>query len=317
SQFVFVSGKGKRKSCFQKLYEQARELYQRQCRYKEANEIFNGRNSYSKTDHDATFMHLKDDHMNNGQLKPAYNVQVGVESEYIISIQPFPNPTDTNTLIPFLDHLFEKLGRRYPRIIADAGYESEENYTYLKSHHQISYIKPVNYEQIKKKSYQKAIGKRENMDYNEAEDYYTCANDQKLVNSGTHIKENKKTHFNSEVTTYQCQSCENCPVKQKCTKASGNKKIQVSKNFIRLREESLENIKNDLGICLRVNRSIQAEGAFGVLKADHNFTRFLTRGNEQVLTELLLLGLSFNIRKLHTRIQNNRSDQHLFKEMVA
>lgn len=155
------------------------------------------------------------------------------------------------------------------------------------------------------------------MDYNEAEDYYTCANDQKLVNSGTHIKENKKTHFNSEVTTYQCQSCENCPVKQKCTKASGNKKIQVSKNFIRLREESLENIKNDLGICLRVNRSIQAEGAFGVLKADHNFTRFLTRGNEQVLTELLLLGLSFNIRKLHTRIQNNRSDQHLFKEMVA
>lgn len=317
SQIVFVHGKGKRKSCFQKLYEQVFELYQRQCRYTEANQIFNGRNSYSKTDPDATFMHLKDDHMNNGQLKPAYNVQIGVESEYIVSIQHFPNPTDVNTLIPFLDHLFEKLGRRYPYIVADAGYESEENYTYLESHHQISYIKPLNYEQTQKKSYKKSIGKRENMTYNEAEDYYICANDQKLVKTGTHIKENKKTHFKSEITTYQCQSCEDCPLKQKCTTAKGDKKIQVSKNFIRLREESLENIKNNVGICLRINRSIQAEGTFGILKADHHFTRFLTRGNEQVLTELLLLGISFNLRKLHTRIQNDRSDQHLFKEQVA
>lgn len=86
SQLVFVSGKGKRKSGFQKLYEQAYRLYQRQCGYTEANEIFNERNSYSITHHDATFIHLKDDYMNNGQLKPAYNVQVGVESEYIISI---------------------------------------------------------------------------------------------------------------------------------------------------------------------------------------------------------------------------------------
>lgn len=101
------------------------------------------------------------------------------------------------------------------------------------------------------------------MSYNEAEDYYICGNNQKLVNSGTHIKVNKKTHFKSEVTTYQCLSCDNCPLKQKCTTAKGNKKIQVSKNFIRLREESRENIKNDLGICLRVNRSIQAEETFG------------------------------------------------------
>lgn len=107
----------------------------------------------------------------------------------------------------------------------------------------------------------------------------------------------EKTKFKSEITTYHCQSYEECPLKPKCTTAKDGKKIQDSKNFIRLREQSLENIKNDLGIYLRVNWSIQAEGTFGILKEDHHFTRFLTRGNEQVLTELLLLGISFNLRK--------------------
>jgi len=35
-----------------------------------------GRNSYSKTDTDATFMRLKEDHLQNGQLKPGYNWQI-------------------------------------------------------------------------------------------------------------------------------------------------------------------------------------------------------------------------------------------------
>lgn len=317
SNLVFVSGKGKRKSPFQKLYEKACELYERQCRYMEANHLFNGRNSYSKTDHDATFMHVKEDHMNNGQLKPAYNVQIGIESEYLISIQHFPTPTDVNTLIPFLDHLYEKLGRRYPHIVADAGYESEENYDYLERHHQTPFIKPLNYEQSKKKKYKQSIGKRENMIYSEVEDCYICANQQKLIKIGSHIKKNKKTKFEAEITTYQCQNCEQCPLRKNCTTAKDGKKIQISKEFIRLREKSLKNIQSEVGICLRMNRSIQAEGTFGILKQDHHFRRFLTRGNEQVLTELLLLGMAFNIRKLHTKIQEERSGKHLFNFEVA
>lgn len=312
----FVYGKGKRKTPFQKLYEKANELYERQSRYQLAHRLLNGRNSYSKTDPDATFMRMKEDHMKNGQLKPAYNVQIAVESEYIIGIQHFNQTTDVNTLTPFLDYLAEKLGRRHSHIVADAGYESEENYTYLETHHQLAYIKPLNYEQAKTKKYQQNPGKRENMIYDVTEDNYTCANHQKLLNVGTHTKKNKKTGFESEVTTYQCHHCGECPLRNHCTTAKEGKRIQVSKEFIRLREQSQQAVQTELGSCLRMNRSIQTEGTFGVLKEDRQFRRFLMRGNKQVLTELLLLGIAFNIRKFHTRIQEDRIGKHLFKSEI-
>ena len=66
-------------------------------------EIFGNRNSYSKTDTDATFMRMKDDHMKNGQLKAGYNVQLATEGQYALADDIFPNPTDTRTFIPFLD----------------------------------------------------------------------------------------------------------------------------------------------------------------------------------------------------------------------
>ncbi len=317
TQQVFVYGKGKRKTPFQRLYEKTESYLNRQRQYTKSHQLFKGRSSYSKTDKDATFMRLKEDHMKNGQLKPAYNVQVAVESEYIVSVQHFSQATDTNTLIPFLDHLAEKLGLRYPNIIADAGYESEENYTYLEANQQVAYIKPLNYEQAKTKKYKQNIGKRENMTYQPEGDFYLCANHQKLVNIGTKIKKTKKTKFESTVTMYQCHDCEGCPLRDKCTTAKNGKMIQVSKEFIRLREQSQQNITTPKGISLRMNRSIQAEGTFGVLKQDHYFRRFLTRGNKQVLTELLLVALSFNIRKLHTKIQENRTETHLFKSEVA
>lgn len=82
------------------------------------------RNSYSKTDHDATFMRMKEDAMKNGQLKPAYNIQFGVDSEYIVWSTSGPQPTDTTTLIPFLKTLENNTGFKYSKIVADAGYES-------------------------------------------------------------------------------------------------------------------------------------------------------------------------------------------------
>ena len=67
------------------------------------------RNSYSKTDIDATFMRMKEDAMKNGQLKPAYNVQHGVDAKYITWLTVGPEPTDTTTLIPFLKSMEENL----------------------------------------------------------------------------------------------------------------------------------------------------------------------------------------------------------------
>lgn len=116
--------------------------------------VFN-RKSYSKTDREATFMRMKDDHMGNGQLKPGYNLQICVESEYIVGLGLFSNPNDTTTLLPFLERTAEGTGRRYGNIVADAGYASEENYTYLESMEQNTYIKPADHELKKTRKFKK------------------------------------------------------------------------------------------------------------------------------------------------------------------
>ena len=167
---VFVHGIGKRKSQLQKSIETLEECLSKLKEYNQKMHICGERNSYSKTDHDATFMRMKEDAMGNGQLKPAYNLQHGVDSEYITWLTIGPQPTDTTTLIPFLKETEEYLNFKYKKITADAGYESEENYLFLESNGQISFIKPANYEISKTRKYQQDIGKIENMDYDKEED---------------------------------------------------------------------------------------------------------------------------------------------------
>lgn len=145
-QVQFVHGIGKRKTKLQKYYESIKKFKERQEKYDDCNKLFEGRNSYSKTDPDATFMHMKDDHMRNAQLKPAYNVQIAVESEYVTGIGIFQDRSDTTTLIPLLKDMKAKLKRKYKNIIADSGFESEKNYLYLEENEQKAFIKPQSYE---------------------------------------------------------------------------------------------------------------------------------------------------------------------------
>lgn len=136
--------------------------------------ICGDRNSYSKTDSDATFMRLKEDAMRNGQLKPAYNLQHGADSQYITWVNISAKTTDVSTLIPFLKEMEQHLPFKYKEIVADAGYESEEAYVFLEQNGQISYIKPQNYEISKTRKYREDFSRRENMTYLEAEDAYLC-----------------------------------------------------------------------------------------------------------------------------------------------
>jgi transposase len=119
------------------------------------------------------------------------------------------------------------------------------------------------------------------------------------------------TGYLAEISIYECEDCSTCPCKSKCTKAQGNRRMQVSKTFVAKRQKSYENILTDKGILLRVNRSIQVEGAFGVLKSDYNFNRFLTRGKNSVKTEFILLCFGYNVNKLHSKIQNDRCGKEL------
>ena len=312
----FVHGRGKRKTQLQRDIEQLSEMTGRRQKYEQYNDIFKGRNSFSKTDPDATFMHMKDDHMRNAQLKPGYNVQLGVEGEYIVGVDVSSERSDQLTLIPLLERMEDHLGVRYEDVTLDAGYESEENYTWFEKRGQTSYIKPQNYERSKTRKFKNDMNLRENMPYDAEKDEYTCRNGKKIraVYNGKRVS---KSGFKSEVTYYECESCEGCPYKKSCTRAKGNRTMRISKEFLRQRSESLERITSPTGILLRMNRSIQAEGAFGVIKQDYGFKQFLLRGNKKVRTEILIVAMAYNINKLHNKIQKNRTGQQLFEKMTA
>lgn len=173
---VFVHGKGKHKSEEQRRWEELDALCKRWEGYEDSLKIMGKtRNSYSKTDPDATFMRMKDDHMRNGQLKPAYNVQIAVNSEYITGVDVFSNRTDFGTLVPFLKQLQHHHEAKYKEVTADAEYESLDNYLFLEENGQVSFIKPANYEAQKTKKFKQKIGRVENMTYDEEEDCFTCA----------------------------------------------------------------------------------------------------------------------------------------------
>ena len=316
---TFVHGIGKRKTPLQKSIEALEEALSKLKEYTQKIHICGERNSYSKTDNDATFMRMKEDAMGNGQLKPAFNLQHGVDSEYITWLTIGPQPTDTTTLIPFLKDAEQHLKFKYKNITADAGYESEENYLFLEANNQIVFIKLANYEISKTRKYKNDIGKIENMEYDKISDFYTCKNNRKLTVS--HIRHNKtKTGYVSEKTIYTCENCSDCPCKSDCIKGNNcktplgerTKVLQVAKTFIKHRKEDLERIISDEGVLYRMNRSIQAEGSFGDIKQDMQFRRYLSKGTANVLAESTLLAIARNINKLHNKIQNGKTGTYLF-----
>ena len=269
---------------------------------------------------DATFMRMKEDAMLNGQLKPAYNLQHGVDSEYVTWLDVFPAPTDTITLIPFLKDMEEHLTFKYKNIVADAGYESEENYIFIESNEQTAYIKPQNYELSKTRRFQHDISRRENMDYDPESDSYICRNGKQL-SAVSKRTQKTATGYQREVTIYECNSCDSCPYKKDCIKGNNcktafedrNKRLSVSRKMEEKRVECLERITSDYGTQLRMNRSIQAEGSFANVKEDMNFRRYLYRGKENVLAQSILLAIGYDINKLHHKIAAERTGTHLFE----
>ena len=316
---VFVHGTGRRKTQLQKSLEQLDRYLEKLKEYTKKLYTLGDRNSYSKTDPDATFMRMKEDAMLNRQLKPAYNIQHGVDSEYITWIDISPRPTDTRTLIPFLKDMESYLRFKYSEIVADAGYESEENYLFIESNGQTAYIKPQNYEISKTRKYKKDISRRENMEYHEDRDSYICRNGRELT--VTNERRSKTTSgYVSIKTYYRCSDCTGCPYKTECIKGNNcktpmekrNKVLMVSKTMSQKRAEDLERITSEYGTMLRMNRSIQAEGSFADVKEDMNFRRYLYRGKVNALAESILLAMGRNINKLHCKIQTGRTGSHLF-----
>ena len=170
----FVHGSGKRKTQLQRDIEALKELLQKEQEYAEHMEILGKRNSYSKTDHSATFMRMKDDHMQNGQLKPGYNVQLGIEAEYIVGVDVSSDLNDTHALLPLVKRMEEKGGIKHQDVTTDSGYETEETYSGMARRGQTAYIKPQDHEKRKKRSFRQNAYLWENMPYDKKKNCFTC-----------------------------------------------------------------------------------------------------------------------------------------------
>lgn len=266
-------------------------------KYEEYERTFKGRNSFSKTDKDATFMRMKEDHMLNGQLKPGYNIQMGTENQFIVGYSLHQRAGDTACLIPHLEQIKDQLGVLPKKIIADAGYGSEENYQYLGKEQLENYVKFNTFHKEQKRSWRKQRFRVENLKYDEKSDEYICPNNQRLVfKKETH----KKTDlgFLSTLREYECQNCSGCPMKSACTRAAGNRCISVNFSLNQFRDQARANLLSDQGRILSAQRNVDVEAVFGRLKNNWGFRRFLLRGIEKVNVEWGFLSIAHNIAKL-------------------
>ncbi|NGP58031.1 IS1182 family transposase [Paenibacillus thiaminolyticus] len=273
-----------------------KDLLPRLQKYETQEAILGTRNSYSKTDHDATFMRMKEDHMRNGQLKPGYNVQIGTENQFIVGYSLHQRPTDTRCLIPHLEKVKSQLGKLPKTVIADAGYGGEENYDYLEQNEVEAIVKYSTYHHEKSKAWQKDIRKIDNWTYNGEQDTWTCASGQTL-HFRRLSKEKTESGYEIEYRHYRSVGCEDCPLKPQCTKAQGDREIKVSMKYLRLKNQAREKLRSEEGYALAVRRMIEPEPVFGDIKNNRGFKRFLLRGLPKVSLEVGWLSLAHNLLK--------------------
>ena len=228
----------------------------------------------SKTDPDATFMRMKDDHMRNGQLKAGYNLQISTNDQYILNYDLYQNPTDALTLPSHLAG-FKDLYGAYPDVVvADAGYGSEENYEYLEQAQIESYVKYSYFHQEQKskgKIKLKDAFRAENLYYNEQHDYYVCPMGQRMENVGQ-SKEVKKSGFVQLSTIYQAQRCDRCPLRGACHKVKANRKISINFNLLRHKQKTRSKLLSDEGLKHRSKRPADVEAVFGNIKQNKKVT---------------------------------------------
>ncbi|GBL36153.1 hypothetical protein EMGBS15_17480 [Filimonas sp.] len=292
-----LSDKPIRKEIKQKLSYAKKNWPSNLEKYSAQEQILNGRNSYSKTDHDATFMRMKDDHMKNGQLKPTYNVQISSSNQYIVNYSINPNPTDTTTLPKHLDQ-YKEMYNQYPNsLTADAGYGSEQNYAYMGSHQIEAFVK-YNYfdKQQSEKYFKKHPFAPETLHYNAAKDCYYCPMGQQMNCIG---KAERKTAngFVLHIKKYQAQNCEGCPMRGVCHGSKTNRTIEINHTLNQYKKQAHERLNSDVGIAHRKKRCWDVEPIFGNIKSNHHFKRFLLKGNKKVSIEFGLLAIAQNLRK--------------------
>ena len=257
------------------------------------------RNSYSKTDHDATFMRIKKDYMGNDQLLPAYNVQIAVADEYIAMVDVNHYRSDMDCFVPLMER-FKKIYGFYPRYpVADAGYGSYNNYLYCEQKGMEKYMKFTMFKkETEDKNYRENPFRAENFPIDK-DGIMRCPNGKAFIfQYRQHVKGNA---YGRQEEIYRCEDCSGCPYAEKCKKTEGNRTVRINQELTAMHREVIQNLESIHGALLRMNRSIQAEGTFGVIKHDRWYKRIVRKGINSVRLEVLLVSIGHNLYKYHNK----------------
>ena len=276
------------------------------------------RNSYSKTDKDATFMRMKEDAMRNGQTKPGYNLQIGTENQFITDFALFPNPTDTLTMIPFLQSFSNRYDRMAHTVVADSGYGSEENYRFMSENGMEAYVKYNYFHMEQRPRFKPDSFKAENFYYNEEHDFCICPMGQRMRRIGTrHVK--TASGYVSENARYRAVRCEGCPLRCRCFKAKGNRTIELNHRLRKYRQKAKEQLCSEEGLKHRGQRCIEPEAVFGQMKNNMNYKRFRHFGKDKVFMDFSFFAIAFNIKKICAKMTKEGLDwlTGLFYELTV
>jgi transposase len=289
-------------------------------KYENQQKILGKRNSYSRTDPDATFIRLKGNGFGNKELKPAYNIQIGTENQFIVGYSVHQNASDSVTMISHLEKLKGILGKVLPssqrklplNIITDAGYGSEENYQYLESEKMQGYVKYNMFDLEKTKKYKENKFRTENLQYDDQKDEYICPNNKVLRYIKT-VTSKSATGYQSEKRLYQCENCDGCELRSLCHKSKDNRIIQQSQTLNNYRAKARSLLETDIGKQFSKKRSIEVESVFGDIKRNRSFERFNLRGTEKVNSELGLVSIAHNMIK----VWRTKINEGLMKKLVV
>ena len=230
---------------------------------------------------------MKEDPMKNGQLKATYNLQIATKNQFVLHYDVFSNPTDTKTLLPLLE--------TYPHdvniVVADAGYESEENLLCFDEKHLIKYAM---FDQEQKKGYKQSARNLANWYYDNKEDSYTYPDGQ--CYRFHPIKHQKtQTDFEQEIKIYQADEAESAP----------QKGLYSNERYQCLKTKECQALLSPEGRQIFAQRKIDVEPVFGQIKACLGYKRCDLRGERQVRIGMGLVLMANNLLKYNKRRTQN------------
>ena len=258
------------------------------------------RNSYSKTDTSATFMRMKKDYMGNDQLLPAYNIQVGVADEYIAVLDVNQYRSDMDCFVPLMEKFNDTYGFYPTYPVADAGYGSYNNYIYCEQKGMEKYMKfPMFKKETDDKKYRDNPFRVVNFKIDD-DGIMRCPNNKKFIFK--YRQAVRGNQYGRQEERYECEDCSGCPYAKQCKKTDRNRTVCLNKELTAIHKEVIDNLESIQGALLRMNRSIQAEGTFGIMKNDRNYKRIVRKGIKSVKLELYLVAIGQNLYKYHNKM---------------